>query len=574
MPHHLRTTSVSILIKLRRSVGVFKRTQRTLLIVGALGLVGTFSLGWYVGSDSINFRINKSIETFGEVFRHVALDYVDEVEPEKFIRTGLDAMLATLDPYTVYMDQEQSEDFDSQVSGQYVGLGIQAGVRDSMLTINAVADGYSAHRAGIRVGDRLVAIDGHPTLRLSSRELRKYTRGQVGSVAKLDVLRDGRSDTLHFELNRVEVYVKSVSYVQMLPNGVGVIRLDRFTRKSVQEVRSAVDSLKSMGQLKGIVLDLRDNPGGLLDAAIGICETFVRNGSLIVSTKGRPGTESRVYTSSTIPYEGEAPLVLVVNSSSASASEVVAGCIQDLDRGLVCGEQSFGKGLVQSQISVPYSTTLKMTTQRYYCPSGRCVQRIDYGRKRSGVILDTSTTTHQFLTLNKRPVMDATGVSPDTLMKDKEYPEFVRELLEKNMLFNFANEYCASKNKLPSNFSAAQLIDDLEKYCLKQKFSFQSSAAQKIDEVQKLVSTEKYPSQIVHQLEEVEQLIGKENQRLFRTHSKLLTKLIDKEIRSRFMSDRQLLQYQMRQDDLIVRASDLALSEQYRTLLRTPVATK
>ncbi len=542
----------------------------TLMLLGATVIVVS---AWSPGTDGTYYKINKSIETFGEVFRRATTDYVDDVDPEQFVRSGIDAMMSTLDPYSVYMDQEQSEDFDSQVSGQYIGLGIQAGVHDSMLSITAIADGYAAHVAGLRVGDRLVSIDGHPTLRISSKELRKFTRGEDSSSCVVRVLRDGMSDTISFTLLRRRVTVSSVPYITRLANGVGVIKLERFSRRSLAEVRGAIDSLRKIGPMNGYILDLRDNPGGLLDAAINICELFVKNGATIVSTKGRNNVEPRIYTNSGVPYEAEVPLVVLVNSASASASEVVAGCLQDQDRAVICGVNSFGKGLVQSQFNVSYGTNLKLTTQRYYCPSGRCVQRIDYGKKRAG-INDTSSAPRVFYTAARRAVKDGTGIAPDSVIKDKEQGEFVRELVEKDMLFRFANEYSANKKELPTNFNAAALIDDLEKFAGRQNFKYQSTSLKKVEEAKKLLSEQKFSPGVVKQLEEAESLIQREQQKMFRVHAAVLAKMLDKDIRSRFYSDRQVLRYVMKDDELIQKASDLALSEAYKSLLRTPVATR
>ncbi len=550
-----------------------KPKVQTLLVLIFLTTSSAFSIGWFMGSDSLYFKINKSLETFGEVFRRASTEYVDDVDPELFVRSGIDAMMATLDPYSVYMDQEQSEDFDSQVTGQYVGLGIQAGTRDSMLTITAVAEGYAAHQAGLRVGDRLLSLDGHRTLGLSSRELRKYTRGEDSSKVDVKVLRDGLSDTLSFQLVRRRVTVYSVPYIQRLANGVGLIKLDRFSRRSAMEVRNAIDSLRSLGPISGFILDLRDNPGGLLDASINISELFVKNGATIVSTKGRNNAEARVYTSSSVPYDAESPLVVLVNGASASASEVLAGCIQDQDRGVICGVQSFGKGLVQSQFNVSYGTNLKLTTQRYYCPSGRCVQRIDYSKKRIGVV-DTATAPRSFFTANKRVVKDGSGIAPDSVIKDRELVEFVRELVERDILFRFANEYSSTKSELPSGFNASTLLPELERFAARQKFSYQSTALKKVAEAKKLLQEQKFSSSIAQQLADTESLIQKEQQKMFRIHSAQIAKLLDKEVRQRFMSDRQLLNYMMRDDELVQKASDLALSDAYRALLRQPLATR
>ncbi|MFM8472334.1 MAG: S41 family peptidase, partial [Candidatus Kapaibacterium sp.] len=426
-----------------------RRGPRTrVLILLLLALVAGGSIGRIRASESLYYRISKALETYAEVFRRVSMEYVDDVEPERFVRIGMDAMLASLDPYTVYMDETQSEDFDSQVSGRYVGLGIQVGVYDSMLTVTGVTQGYAAEKAGLRKGDRLLSVDGVNVLTVSPKDLRRYTRGERGTVARVAVLREGRSDTLRFDVQRSDIVVRSVTYAVRRADGIAVIKLERFTRKTAQEMLIAMDSLRAQGSLSGIILDLRDNPGGLLDAAVSVCELFTKTGSVIVTTKGRRDSDTRVFTNNSVPYDIESPMIVLVNKASASAAEVVAGCLQDLDRAVVCGEQTFGKGLVQSQYPLPYGTTLKLTTQRYYCPSGRCIQRRDYSKRSAG--LDSVYTPKLFATASNRPVTDACGITPDTAISEEELPAAVQEVVKRGLIFKAATAYAARTARLPA----------------------------------------------------------------------------------------------------------------------------
>jgi carboxyl-terminal processing protease len=545
--------------------------KRLILLLAVVA--STFTIGWYAGSDSMYFKISKSLELFGAVFREISENYVDDIEPEKFVRSGVEGMLETLDPYTELFDQARTEDFDALTTGQYVGFGISVATRDSMLTITGVADGYSARQNGIRIGDRLYAIDSVVTIRLTSKDLRKYTRGEPGSESVVRVLRDGISDTLKFTLQRKKISVNSVTYVGRTSNNVGIIKLDRFSRRSAEEVRIAMDSLRSLGQLTGIILDLRDNPGGLLDAAVSICEIFIPNGSVIVSTKGRGSNESRIYTSNTIPYDATTPLAVLINKNSASASEIVAGCIQDLDRGVVIGENSFGKGLVQSVFPMPYNNSLKITTSKYYTPSGRCIQKIDYTKRRTGqqtTINSSTSESNVFYTLGKRIVKEGNGITPDSIIKERDNPEFVNQLIVNNLLFRFATEYSATKQNIQPNFSAVPLVEELEKYALGKKFAFDNPAMKKFTEIKKILTDEKFNAEVIQQISESERIVKNEQSKLFKLNTKSISSILDEEIRARFLSEKEMTDYTLRNDEVVRKTSFLLGSEQYRSLLRTP----
>jgi carboxyl-terminal processing protease len=530
------------------------------------------SAGWISVNESVYYRISKALETYAEVFRRVSLDYVDEVEPEKFVRIGLDAMLASLDPYSVYMDEAQSDDFDSQISGRYVGLGIQVGVYDSMLTITGVAQGYAAEKAGLRIGDRLLSVDGTRVLEISPKDLRKYTRGERGSVAKVELLREGRSDTLRVEIMRSDITVKSVSYAARLDDGIAIIKLERFTRKTAQEMQLALDSLRALGSLNGIILDLRDNPGGLLDAAVSVCELFTKTGSVIVTTKGRREGESRVYTNNSVPYEAECPMAVLVNKASASAAEVVAGCLQDLDRAVVCGEQSFGKGLVQSQFPTPYGTTLKLTTQRYYCPSGRCIQRRDYSKKNSGT--DSVFTPRMFVTERNRPVADASGITPDSLMKADTLPQAVQELVRKGVLFRVATQYAARYSSLPESFDPAALLPEVEHMMKDRGIDPHAALVSKLDEARALATNEPQLAGIESSLRTLQTEAKQQRSAIVRAHAKTLKRLLREEVLARFTGEQDVLRAAMESDLLLRSCADLLRSKSYARLLMPHVATR
>ncbi|HLP28232.1 MAG TPA: S41 family peptidase, partial [Candidatus Didemnitutus sp.] len=363
-----------------------------------------------VPADDASFylRLARSLESFGAVFREVNTTYVDEVDPEDLVEVGIDAMLRHLDPYSTYMKFDETDDLDMLSTGAYVGFGISVGRRDSMLTIIDIRQDGPAKKSGIRIGDHLIAIDAVRTDTMSPQSLRPHTRGAAGSSAKLRVLRDGRKDTIEVDVRREELPVETVGHAELLPGGIGYVRLARFARGTGLAVRRALSDLQEQTDLRGFILDLRDNPGGLLDAAVDVVELFVPNNSVIVTTRGRDGNEYRSYTSNEEPIEPTLPLAVLINERSASASEIVAGAIQDLDRGIIIGKRSYGKGLVQTMVPLPNEATLKLTTSRYFTPSGRSIQRIDYRTRRAPIgepnnaIAGADSIPHVYKTSNGR----------------------------------------------------------------------------------------------------------------------------------------------------------------------------
>ncbi len=449
----------------------FRRLRRSpiLILVGAaVTLVAVSAFRWQDENDYY-YKLNKSLELFGQVYREIAQNYVDQVDPEEFIAAGIQGMLKELDPYTVYLRKRESADLDLLTNGYYGGVGITVGVRDSMVTIVDVVDGYSAQREGVRIGDRIMEIDGANLLHAPLERLREYTRGEPSSKLRMTVLREGVNEPLTFELTRENIRVKSVTYSGMLDNDIGYIRLERFGTNAGEEVRAAISSLQSHGSVEGLVLDLRDNPGGLLESAVDVASKFVPVGSVIVTTRGRDSSEERTYRSTEEPIAGDIPLVVLINGGSASAAEIVAGAIQDMDNGLILGEKSFGKGLVQSVRRLPHDATLKMTTARYFTPSGRCIQKVDYSSHRFGTIRAVLDTASQlaYHTRTGRPVYEHGGISPDTLVAGDDSLSLVEQLRQEDVIFNFATRYTARMRDLPAGFVITDaLYHDFSQYAL------------------------------------------------------------------------------------------------------------
>lgn len=398
----------------------------------------------FTGSDNdIYFEIAKNIDIFTRVYKDITFNYVDEIEPEQFLRAGIKGMLSELDPYTVFMDETRQDDIDLLTNGKYGGIGVSIGVRDDKVTILELMDGYSAERQGLHIGDVIISVSGTPITGENFDEISTYVKGEPGTFVDLKILRGESKDTLEFNLVREEVVVKNVTYYGFYPeeSNIGYIKLSSFTRSAADELKRALNDLKARKEVHSIIIDLRNNPGGLLDAAIDISNKFLPKGDLIVSTKGRDSTSLKHFYADQEPIMPDAHLIVLVNNGSASASEIVAGAIQDHDRGIILGEKTFGKGLVQTIQPLSYNTSLKITTSRYFTPSGRSIQKVDYARNNAVIASYDTLINKAFFTDNQREVRGFGGIAPDSSVDQNNYSELTKDLLAKGLLFEFANHY-------------------------------------------------------------------------------------------------------------------------------------
>ncbi len=434
--------------------------------------------GFVFLNGDIYYRISKSIEIFGEVYKQATLNYVDEINPEKFVAAGIKGMLKSLDPYTVFYDSEQKRDVDVLTRGKYGGIGATIGLRDGKVTIMELMDGYSAQRQGLRIGDVIFSIDGIKMGKENYDELGIHLKGEPGSTVHLKILREGIRDTLDFDLVREEIEIKNLVYYDLRGKNkdIAYLKLTGFSRTAGDEILEALRDLKNKGKINGIVLDLRGNPGGLLDAAIDVAEKFLPKESLIVSVIGRDSINAKRYYAKENPIAGKTKLAVLINGYSASASEIVSGSIQDHDRGVIVGEQSYGKGLVQTIIPLPYDNTMKITTARYYTPSGRCIQKLDYSDK----VLEKPKHIQQkvFKTDSGRKVFSAGGIMPDTVVASKELPEVIEQLLARGMFFKFGAYYFNTHEKGDSLGSSLwnddKLFEAFSEYLKDEDFKFNS----------------------------------------------------------------------------------------------------
>ena len=468
--------------------------MRIPIAVVAVGLVALVFSGWALRPDGYLDRVFRSIDLLGKVYKEVSLNYVNQLNPEKFMRGGINGMLNALDPYTVFIGPEEASDVDLMTSGKYGGIGITIGVRDGSITVISLMEGYSAQRQGIREGDRILEIDSKTLKGMKINEVRSLVRGEPGTEIHMKIQRAGELRPIEFVLQRQEIQLRSVTYAGFIDDGIAYIRIERFLRTAGDDLRKAITELSTKRKIRGVIVDLRDNPGGLLEVAVDITEKFVPKGSIVVSTRGRAPESEKRYTSNQDPMLGDVPMVVLVNHNSASASEIVAGAIQDLDRGVILGTQTFGKGLVQTIMPLDYNASLKITTARYYTPSGRCIQELDYSNRNDDGAVEPvpDSLRKEFLTLAGRPVFSSGGIMPDTTVKEDQQSELHAALLQKAMFFKFATEIRSRMTALPPSFRVSDsLLSAFQRFLANEKFSYETASEVKLKELRETAEKEK-----------------------------------------------------------------------------------
>jgi carboxyl-terminal processing protease len=509
---------------------------RFLLIVAVEAALMLATCGFLVMSDSDTYlKIDQGITLFGRVYKEITANYVEEVDPQKFMEAGIDGMLGTLDPYTVYISREDGDEVDLVTNGKYGGIGVTIGMRDGAMRIITVMDGYSAQRQGLVPGDVLLEVDGTSVMSKKADDVRSLTRGEPGTTVKVKIKRENIEKPLEFSLVREEIQLKNVTYTDFVAPGIGYIRLERFSRKAGEEVRQALKELNMKGDLSGVILDLRGNPGGLLDAAVEVASKFVPKGSTIVSTRGRLPESEKKYTSTEDPVVPTAPVVVLTDRGSASASEIVAGSLQDLDRAVILGTRSFGKGLVQTILPLSYGAQLKVTTAKYYTPSGRCIQEIDYQhRDKSGVFAATPDSLRRaFKTTHGRSVLERGGIAPDTVVNQVDEGPMVRELVRNGVFFKFANQYLRGKHDSTSTVVTPEVISAFKDFLQKEKFDFAEESETKIKELRASAEKLHYSKDVLADLDHVAGVVEKEKQRAFDRYSDHITSELVQEFAAR-----------------------------------------
>ncbi|MBT8195709.1 MAG: S41 family peptidase [Bacteroidia bacterium] len=485
------------------------------------------------------FEITRNLDIFTTLFRELNIHYVDDTNPGELMKTGIDAMLTSLDPYTNYIPESNIEDYRFMTTGQYGGIGALIGKNGSDIIVTDPYEGFAAHKAGLMAGDKLIEVDGKSTEGKSISDVSQILKGQPNTTVKIKIERPGTAGILEKEIERQEIKVKSIPYSGMIADGIGYVKLRSFTQNCGKEIKVALEELKTNNDLKSIVLDLRGNPGGLLHEAVNITNLFVDKGSDVVSTKGKLSEMDKTYKALNAPFDKSLPVVVLVNSSSASASEIVSGAIQDFDRGLVIGQKTFGKGLVQTTRPLSYNSQLKITTAKYYIPSGRCIQALDYSNRNDdgsvGSIPDSLKS--QFKTSGGRVVYDGGGTEPDYATDKTKYSKITQSLLSKYLIFDYATQY-RLKHETIEKANEFKLTDEdfnsFVNFLSDKTYDYTTQSEKAIEELKKLTMKDKYYEGLKTEYEALKNKIYHNKQEDLKTNKKEIMLLLQNEIVSRY----------------------------------------
>ncbi len=459
------------------------------------------------------FDIAKNLDIFVTLVKEINSYYVDEVDPKKLIDTGINGMLEQLDPYTDYIPKENLEAFSIQTTGEYAGIGALVGLINHKTVITNPYIGFPAHRAGIRVGDELISVDGKNVQGKPTNESSALLKGIPHTEVEIEIKRYGETENLKFKLVREKIKISNVTYQGLIDKDLGYIKLDEFTPGAGREVADAVTKLKAQGATK-LILDLRDNPGGSLYEAVNIVNIFIPKGKEVVSTRGKAPESNKTYATLNNPVDLQIPLAILTSGGSASASEIVAGSLQDYDRALLVGQRTFGKGLVQTTRQLAYDAQLKITTAKYYIPSGRCIQALDYAHRHTdgSVTKFPDSLKREFKTKAGRKVFDGAGLDPDFAVVEETAATPIVELITSGLIFDYASKYCGEHKTIPNPLSLLNLTDaDYEQFLSwvkSQRFIFTSEMESKVESVIASAKTEKYYDQLQSSLSDLKNKIA------------------------------------------------------------------
>lgn len=568
-------------------------------LAAVLLLSFSFFGGWFAESlvgDDYYYEVKRGIRLFGDVYKNITEKYVDDISPKEFMRTGIDGLLATLDPYTVYYEGDESNDLDALMMGKYGGIGISVGIKDGYITVITTLDGSPAQRAGILPGDRIVSVNGLTAHDISLQQMSNYVKGEPGTKVKLTILREGQDHRLDFELIREMIAVENIAYAGVLNGTVGYIKITKFSKTANFDFVRALKDLKQEG-MQSLILDLRGNPGGLLDAAIDITNQFVKKGEIITYTKGRIPDASRNYAALNDPLFPDMPLVVLVDGGSASASEIVAGGLQDLDRGVIVGSTTFGKGLVQTVYPLQErDAVIKITTAKYFTPSGRCIQKEDYASKRGrrqdqpleeeNATYDTfgagdavPDTLHRaqdtievkqiFKTAGGRKVYANGGITPDIEIATSEFTVYFREILKRGLIFDFATNYVAHHAQIDSGFGVDEkTVDEFGAFLTAKNFNYISVAERQIAELAVLSKKNNFDEATSQKIEELRERLRWEKQKDFANSKPLIKAALEQEIISRYFGNKGRIQRSFKYDPAYQEAVALLKNrEKYKQVL-------
>ncbi|MFM2049263.1 MAG: hypothetical protein RI955_1811 [Bacteroidota bacterium] len=549
---------------------IFRNKVIQFVLIGLI--VGLCS---FEAADSY-FELNKNLDIFQSLYKELNTNYVDPLDPDKLVTTGIDVMLESLDPYTNLITEDDLENYKFQTTGKYGGIGSQVRDEGEYIVIAEPYEGFPAQRNGLQAGDMIMNIDGTSCKNKSVSDVSKLLKGIAGTSFKITVKRPGSNEEITKEIKREEIAIKSVSYVGMINDETGYIKFLQFTDECSRQMADGIKELKKNNpNLKSLVIDVRGNPGGLLNEAVNIANFFIPKDREIVSTKGRMDEWAKKYSALNMPLDAEMPLAILTNRGSASASEILSGVIQDYDRGVIIGQRTFGKGLVQTTRPLAYNYKLKITTAKYYIPSGRCIQALDYSHRNAdgsvGKVPDS--LKHEFKTKNGRKVFDGGGIEPDIKTEEVDLSKLAEELLLKNILFDFATNYKINHSTISSakqfRLTDAE-FDEFVKYASTKNFEHHSESEEAMDEFKKQAEKEKYLDDIKTELEALKTKLKRDKSQDIYHNKKEIKELLENEIVSRYYYQKGRMEADFNNDPDILKALEILQNKPlYNSLLAT-----
>lgn len=520
-----------------------------------------------------DFEIAKNVDIFVSILKELNAKYADEISPGDLTKTAIDAMLSSLDPYTVYYPESQIEDYKMMTKGQYGGIGALIQQHGDYIVISEPYEDCPAQQAGLMAGDRILSVNKQSMKNRSSSDVSEYLKGQPGTKINIEVERYGQSKPLSFDVTRKEIKFPSVPYSGMVSDEVGYIKLDQFTEKASSEVKEAFIKLKEQG-MKYLIFDLRNNGGGLLQEAVNIMNIFVDQGTMISETKGKLESQHNVYKTRFPVTDKSIPVVVLVNEYSASASEIVSGAFQDLDRGVIMGHKTFGKGLVQNVLPLSYNTSLKITIAKYYIPSGRCVQNIEYFKN------DTITPSRTkipdslavaYKTKNGRTVYDKGGVEPDVISPDTVASNLLLALVLNNLIFDYATQYRATHATIPEakDFRVNdEIYNDFVHFLKDKEYTYTTETEKVMEELKEVAEDEQYFKDISALYDSMKKKIEEEKSTELQKYKAEISDYLASEIISRYYYQKGKYVDMLRCDPEITAAKDLLLNQvRYKSIL-------
>lgn len=546
---------------------------KSVLVVIPLVLF-SFVMSSYVDSY---FEISKNLDIFITLFKELNLYYVDDTEPGELVEKGIDGMLKSLDPYTTFIPETDIEDYRFMTTGQYGGIGALIRKKDSLVVVAEPYEGFPADKAGLIAGDVILEVNGKSVDGKSTGDISQVLKGQPQTEVEVKVQRFGVAKPMDITIVREEIQIESVPYSGMLNEEIGYVNLSSFTDNCSQDVEKAIKELKEKGMNK-LVLDLRGNPGGLLKEAVSLSNLFVPKGELIVSTKGKVKDWNKDYNATEQPLDKEMPLVVLVNSGSASASEIVSGVIQDLDRGVVIGERTFGKGLVQTTRPLSYNSQLKVTTAKYYIPSGRCIQALDYSNRRKdgsvGKVPDSLISVFQ--TRVGRLVYDGGGIRPDIEVEPRKLSELSYNLGMRMLFFDFATEFYHKNKEIPAveDFEISDAIyDEFKAWLDTKEFDYTTNSEEMMEDLKEVAEEEKYFERIELQYKALLEEVKHNKDHDLEVFQDEVKELLKGELVSRYYHQKGRIQAMLEDDTEVKKALGiLADANEYKRILTETAA--